>query len=991
MKMKKHAILAAAALLLLLAPAALPAQNLGAEADFRTAELLYANGQWAEARTLFARLGARGDALAEGYAVLCAAKMQASGYEGQIRGYMARCPESVLHPQLWYQWGVNLFGAEDYAGAFDKFDQVQPAQLYDSQQAEYFYKKGYCEFARSAFDKSEPLFRRVTELPYSTYTGPARYSLGYAHYARKEFREALDWFGQAADDWRFEQIANYYILECRFNLKDYRYVVAHADMYERVPADRQPHLARILSEAYLVLGDSDKARQYYESSLSGTEDRTRKDWFHAGSVLYAVEDYRGAIDNYLRMGDRSDSLGQVASYQLGWSYLQTKDKVSALGAFRDAARSAWDPVMQEDAYFNWAKLAFDLNHDTSVFSDYLQRYDALKKGDIIYSYMAVARLYNHDYEGAVAAYDQIEELDSDMRSNYMKAYFLRARELVESGSWRAAVPCLKTAAYYTGRQDPFNQLSRYWMGEAYYRDGQYEEAKATFTDLYNLSALEGQPEGDLLPYNIGYACFRLGDFAGASKWFDTYLRQRRTSYAADASTRIADCHFYSKDYKAAAAAYEKTLATYATDDLYPLYQAGLAKGLLNDRKGKVQTLERALGTSPEAPYWSEAMYELGRSYVTVGREDEAESVFNQLRGTTADKTFAARSLIELGMLNRNRQRYEAALGYYKEVAEVLPGSEYSESALLAIESIYRSLGDPDGYLAYVERIGGTGLGELDKEDLYFNTAEQLYLAASWQKALEGFESYKERYPDGARAAQADFYMGECCRELDRREAAREHYRNAIDAGGSGAWQEQARLNLARLSYSLGYHDAAYREFADAQRHAQLAENRYAAACGMMRSAYRAHAWSDAIAAAQALKKDKQLTRDDAREADWTMAKSYLATSRRDEAFAILSELAQSPATPEGAEAAYLVIQDLFDRGRFDGIEEKVYAFAGAAGQERYWLAKAFIVLGDSFAERENYAQAKATFESIRDGYMPSGSADDVLDQIAIRLSKLQSL
>ena len=122
-----------------------------------------------------------------------------------------------------------------------------------------------------------------------------------------------------------------------------------------------------------------------------------------------------------------------------------------------------------------------------------------------------------------------------------------------------------------------------------------------------------------------------------------------------------------------------------------------------------------------------------------------------------------------------------------------------------------------------------------------------------------------------------------------------------------------------------------------------------------------------------------------------MAKSYLATSRREEAFAILGELAQSPSTPEGAEAAYLVIQDAFDRGRFDGIEDKVYAFAESAGGQRYWLAKAFIVLGDSFAERENFTQARATFESIRDGYTPSGASDDVLDQIAIRLSKLQTL
>ena len=42
-------------------------------------------------------------------------------------------------------------------------------------------------------------------------------------------------------------------------------------------------------------------------------------------------------------------------------------------------------------------------------------------------------LQNHDYEAAVAAYDNVEELEPRMMSNYMKAYLLRARELMENG------------------------------------------------------------------------------------------------------------------------------------------------------------------------------------------------------------------------------------------------------------------------------------------------------------------------------------------------------------------------------------------------------------------------------------------------------------------------------------------------------------------------------------------------------------------------------
>ena len=88
----------------------------------------------------------------------------------------------------------------------------------------------------------------------------------------------------------------------------------------------------------------------------------------------------------------------------------------------------------------------------------------------------------------------------------------------------------------------------------------------------------------------------------------------------------------------------------------------------------------------------------------------------------------------------------------------------------------------------------------------------------------------------------------------------------------------------------------------------------------------------------------------------------------------------------------MLIQDAYDQGRYEEVEKKVYSFADAAGDQSYWLAKAFIVLGDSFAERDNYEQAKATFESILNGYQPAaGTADDVLDNVRMRLGKLQNL
>jgi TolA-binding protein len=103
---------------------------------------------------------------------------------------------------------------------------------------------------------------------------------------------------------------------------------------------------------------------------------------------------------------------------------------------------------------------------------------------------------------------------------------------------------------------------------------------------------------------------------------------------------------------------------------------------------------------------------------------------------------------------------------------------------------------------------------------------------------------------------------------------------------------------------------------------------------------------------------------------------------------LLPALAAEPSTPEGAEARLLLIQDSFDQGRFAEVEEMVYDFASVAGSQSYWLARAFLVLGDSFFERGNEAQARATWESVRDGYVSESGSDDVPELAKLKLEKL---
>lgn len=974
---------------MLVSSSAASAGDIRRSKEFRTAVRLYEHQMYERARSIFNSFA--DEPLAEGYSVLCAVSMKSEDSRMAAELYCDRNPESFLVPQIRYKTALNLFDEQEYEAALKLFSGLDEKSLYRGQEVEYNFKRAYSAFRTGDYGLADRLFRIVAGRRHSDYTAPSEFLTGYIAYSDSRFSEAEEWFGRASGDARFKKLADYYILECRFMLKDYAYVAEHGeDMYADIPDDRKPHLARIISESYLVLGDAVKAREYYEETSAGALNGGRSDYFYAGSLLYATKDWQGAIDNYLKMTDRSDDIGQIANYHLGYSYIETKNKVAAMDAFHDAAVASFDKEIQEDAYFNYAKLAFDLNHDASAFREYLVKFDNPGRSDKIYGYIALACLYNHDYEGAVEAYDKIDELDEEMTGNYMKAYFLRAEQLVSGGSYRKAVPCLKAASYYSNRRDPFNQLARYWLAESYYRDENYTEALTGFTELYNQAALDGQPEGSLLPYNMAYCSFKKGDYSGARKWFDRYIESGHRLYRADAETRKGDCYFYEKDYKSALAAYEARIKDFPdVNDVYPYYRAGISLGLTGDKAGKVRMLEKVREAPAGAAFRSDAMYELGRAYVANNQDDEAVDVFREMASSSSDRTFRAMALIELGMIGRNSGRYDEALGYYKQVVSLVPASEYAEVALLAIESLYQSKQSPDEYIAYLESLGqGVDKSEEEKETMYFNTAEQVFLSENYEKTISLLQNYLERYPSGTRRGAAEFYMAESYKQLGKKEQARDWYRQAIDSG-DGSFVELSMLNFANLSYSLEHYSDAYEAYASLLEAARLDNNRYAAEQGMMRSAYRGRSYRDAISAAGVVRKESRADAADIREADYIEAKSWLAISERSKALAILERLSRQPSTPEGAEAAYLIIQDLYDRGQFGAIEDKVYKFSDSAAGQRYWLAKAFIVLGDSFMERDNVAQAKATYESVLNGYSPeSGSTDDIRSQIEMRLSKI---
>lgn len=75
-------------------------------------------------------------------------------------------------------------------------------------------------------------------------------------------------------------------------------------------------------------------------------------------------------------------------------------------------------------------------------------------------------------------------------------------------------------------------------------------------------------------------------------------------------------------------------------------------------------------------------------------------------------------------------------------------------------------------------------------------------------------------------------------------------------------------------------------------------------------------------------------------------------------------------TSEGAESAYRVIESAFRAGDTARAEKLVLDFSDKGTPHAFWLAKSFLVLGDIYVQKGDMFQARATYQSIVDGYTP---------------------
>jgi TolA-binding protein len=910
------------------------------------------------------------------YSILCGNALFNNDVEERSVQFSNNFPESPKLSVIDFELGKLQYIKKKYPKALEYFKLVDTDLLSTDDKAELNFKEGYCWLMLDSLDKARKMFYEIKDID-TRYTSTAQYFYSHIAYLQKNYETAIAGFQKLKDDEIFASIIPYYITQIYYFQEKYDDLLYYAPaIIDSVVETREAEMARMIADAYYSKNQYSDAIPYYERYFKKGKNFKSDDYYQAGYCYYTTSSCDNAVKYFEKASQDSSQLSQSANYHLGDCYIKLTMKDKALLAFGAAARLDFDKKIKEDAAFNYAVLTFELsnspfNSSIKALNEYITQYPESRRSDEAYNYLVTACINTHNYQDALTYLQKVKTKDKKIKTAYQRAAFFRGLELYNNLEFDSAGKMFDIALKYS-ENDPLIKIrSYYWLAEVQYRKKEIDEAIDNYNLFFASDYAQKTSEFRTITYNIAYCKFNQKDYIVASGWFSKFIDKNlkvKDKLLADAFNRLADCNFVAMKYNEAIDNYSKSIDIGLSEKDYAIYQKSFAIGLQGNFKNKITLLNQLLTTMPESGYCDDALYEIGRSYVSLQKADSAIKIYNKLISNFPSSSYVKKAILQLGIIDYNAEKNDSAILKYKKVILDYPGTPEAKSALNGIKNIYVEINDIDTYLKYTETLGDfANVTKAEQDSLMYYSAENTYISGDWKKAKENFKKYIDKNTEGSFLLNAHFYKGECNLKDGSYTDALDDF-NYVIAKPRNNFTETALASAAKLNMDKQDYNAALSNFVVLDSIAEITENLYIARLGLTEAYYNLNMYSEAIDASKRLIGTQSITYETERSARYYLAKSYLALNDPIKASEPLKKLAKDVKNKEGAEAKFLIAENLFKQKQLDKASKEIFNFVELNTPHQYWIARAYILLADIYHQKNDDFQAVKTLESIIDNY-----------------------
>ncbi|GAB1405420.1 tetratricopeptide repeat protein [Lentimicrobium sp.] len=987
-------------LLLLFSSSAFGQQTTANQAPANDAKMtahLFHTQKYEAARNLSSRLIPPDDLLIafdvekDYYTSASAAELEQEDAPALLRQFLEKYPENTRTNLTWFRLGNLEFKNRKYRDALQAFEKVDTYEFNQETNAEYAFKRGYCYFMAKDMDMAARLFEQVKDKQ-TRYTGPASYYFAHIMYENGNYPLALFEFEKLRQDQTFKSVVPYYIIQIYYLQGKYDEMLELSQPYLDGPRNKRTNeILRLVADVNYRKGNYTEVIDQMEEYQRMNRGRvSREESYVLAYSYYSTRAYEKAIPNFQQVTGVEDTLAQNAWYHLGDSYLKTDQKQFAYNAFSAAWKIPVQSAIAEDALFNYAKLSIELSYNPyneaiKALQQYLSTYPSSPRRDEAYTYLANLYLVTKNYREALSVLEKVTTRNRQQNEIYQKITYFRGLELFSDKQYFEAIE-LFNKSLENKADAAIAAGATYWTGEAYYRLGQYELALGRFQQFSAMPAAANYTPATMVNYNIGYALMKLKRYQQAIPAFSGFIAQKNAERVlkSDATLRLADCHFMTKNYTEASGLYDQVIAARGADGDYALYQKSLCLGITNNTGQKITSLQKLVSTYPKSNYADDALYEMGQAHLSLQQNDQALKQFQQLISEYPGSSYVKPAILNTGLIYYNTNRNQQALETFKKVVRDYPATPESREALAVIKSIYVDMNRVDDFVNYAADVPFANVSRTEQDSLSFSAAEARYMANDCAMALPGFKTYLEKFPQGIFALNAHYYKADCeTRAGNHNEAVQDYL--YVTSRPRNRFTENAALKGAGLLYRMENWSEALTMYNILGETAENEVNRQTAMLGQMRCNAKLGNQGVAMQMGQRLLQSEKLSTDLIAESQLVVGNAALALGKPDMAYDAYNEVVKNSPGALGAEAAYQIAFISFQKADYTQAEKQVFKVTTDYASYDYWVAKAFILLADVYVKTGNDFQAKQTLQSIIDNY----EGADLRNEAIAKLKALQ--
>src|SRR5690554_985660 len=878
--------------------------------------------------------------------------------------FVAKNPTSLKRNSAYLDVANYYFDNRKYPQAQKWYEKVDRSNLSQSEQEQFEFNNGYVYFQAKQFDTAKNYFNSVSTS--QKYGSQAKYYLGFIAYEGDDYEEANQMFEEVKGESRYSKDLSYYQADMNFKLGKFdKAIEMGKQQYDKSSPQEKSQLSKIIGESYFNLGQYAEAVPYLKE-YKGTRGKwNNTDYYQLGYAYYKQGNYEKAIGEFNKIIDGKNDVAQNAYYHLAESYLELNKKQEALNAFKNASEMDFSPEIQEDAYYNYAKLSYEIGNSykstPQVLIDFMEAHpknpnNTELKGLLIDSYIT-----SKNYKEALNLLENNKNFQD--KEAYQKVAFFRGVALYNEGNYNEAIVILDKSLKEP-KDSKFTARAIYWKAESNYELSDFESALSGYKQFQQMPEAKSTPEFQNLNYNLGYAQFKLKKYAEAISNFKAFAGASASDKVRkkDAFMRLGDSYFVTSQYWPAMENYNEAIKMDGAND-YAEFQKAISYGFVDRTEKKLEELIAFVKKHQNSVYRDDALYELGNTYVAQNKTAEGISAYDQLVRDIPNSSFVPKALMKKALIYDNTGRSNEALAVFKRVAKDFPSTPEALQAVASAKIIYIDEGKVSEYATWVKTLNYVEVEDSELDNATYLAAEKPYLENNQSQAQSRFEGYLKQFPEGKNAMKAHFYLGQIFFSNEKSDKAIPHFKFVVKRERN-EFTEQALARISELYLGKKEYQNALSYLSRLENEADFPQNIIFAQTNMMKASYELKKYSEAVGYAEKVLQNPKIDNAIKSDAQVIIARAAMETNNEAKAKSAYAEVQKTATGKLAAEALYYDAYFKKKEGKFAESNASVQKLAKDYSGYKIYGAKGLVLMAKNFYALKDAYQATYILDSV---------------------------